>query len=243
MNWSLIAAGVMAGLGLVIAKQWLDRQVEGPERKAGRRRQARPPIRVGAPAAEIERPHEEDPVSRDGHAGRSAPLPQADEGITAKQATAASSQSDATVTAKRRRSDTLDGDSLAEIVASGDLTGMETALSHIADPVQRHVLLNRLIKGHYRLRGEPKHRDAFYRVAYVQIEEAPVILNAFAAAGKPRPSYLEAFRATAIALSEEGRYDEAIAVCEKALSLGLEDGTKTGFRGRMARLKRHRDAH
>jgi hypothetical protein len=43
-----------------------------------------------------------------------------------------------------------------------------------------------------------------------------------------------------IVLDEDGRQDTAIAVCELALSLGLQDGTKTGFEGRITRLKKSR---
>jgi hypothetical protein len=98
------------------------------------------------------------------------------------------------------------------------------------------------VAGHYRLRTEPEHREAFYRVAHAQIDEASAIMNAIEETGAPRPDHIEAFKSITIALDEDERYDEAVAICVRALSLGLDDGTKTGFEGRIARLTKQRDA-
>jgi hypothetical protein len=130
-----------------------------------------------------------------------------------------------------------DDQRVQEALASGDLPSMNTLLEDICDPVLRNRLLNPLVTSLYRLRSDSKHRDAFYRVADLQIEEAPSILEGIKEIGMPRPASIEAFRTMAIALDEDGHQDAAIAVCELALSLGLEDGTKSGFRGRISRLK------
>jgi len=129
---------------------------------------------------------------------------------------------------------------VAEAVASGDLTIMDELLRDIPDPVLRNRLLNRAVVGYYRLRAEPRHRAAFYRLAYRQIEDAPSILEGMEEIGRPRPTSIESFRAMAIALDEDGRQDAAIAICELALSLGLHDRTKMGFTGRILRLKKRR---
>ena len=46
------------------------------------------------------------------------------------------------------------------------------------------------------------------------------------------------FKQFAILLEEEKEYEKAVRVCEKALSFKLDDGTKTGYEGRILRLKK-----
>jgi hypothetical protein len=131
-----------------------------------------------------------------------------------------------------------EGQRVEEALASGDLSSIDTLLEDICDPVLRNRLLNRLVTSYYRLRSDSKHRAAFYRVADLQIEETPSILDGIEEIGRPRPDHIEAFKSMAIALDEDGRQDAAIAVCELALPLGLQDGTKTGFEGRITRMKK-----
>jgi len=222
MNWPLIAAGVMAGLGLVIAKQWFDKREKGQERKANYRQPPAPPAEGDTPVAEAD---VETTAKRDTEVP-----PQPDTAVSPEPDSGASPQG------------TSDDKRVEEALASGDLSVMEAVLQETDDPIHRNLLLNRLAAGHYRLRSEPEHREAFYRVAHAHIDEASAILNAIEVTGRPRPNYIEAFKSVAIALGEDERYDEALAICEKALLLGLEDGTKTGFKGRIARLKRSRDS-
>jgi len=49
---------------------------------------------------------------------------------------------------------------------------------------------------------------------------------------------IPAFQRLAIILEKRGDIPEAIAVCQQALLLGLDDGTKAGFAGRMEKLSR-----
>jgi hypothetical protein len=248
MNWSLIAAGVTAGLGLVIAKQWFDRRGKGQEREAIYRRRPAPPAASDTPAAETESPLEDTPDAdaRVSEAGDAESVAEPDAETAAKRDTEVSPQPDTAVSSEpdpgASPQGTSDEERVEEALASGDLSVMETVLQETDDSIQRNLLLNRLVAGHYRLRSEPEHREAFYRVAHAQIDEASAILNAFDVTGRPRPDRIEAFKSIAIALDEDERYDEAVAICEKALSLGLEDGTKTGFKGRIARLKKSRDS-
>jgi hypothetical protein len=138
----------------------------------------------------------------------------------------------------KTREETDDDQRVEEALASGDLSSMDTLLEAICDPVLRNRLLNRLVTSYYRLRSDSKHRADFYRAADLQIEEAPSILEGIEEIGRPRPNYIDAFKSMVIVLDEDGRQDTAIAVCELALSLGLQDGTKTGFEGRINRLKK-----
>ena len=38
--------------------------------------------------------------------------------------------------------------------------------------------------------------------------------------------------------TEDNRFDDAISICYQAIELGLEDGTQSGFSGRIARIKK-----
>jgi len=52
------------------------------------------------------------------------------------------------------------------------------------------------------------------------------------------PPRFPSFQRLAIIYERLGKYDEAIKICEKALKYGLVDGTKSGFEGRIERLKK-----
>ena len=131
---------------------------------------------------------------------------------------------------------------VAQASASDDVDAMAKLLETVDDPVLRHSLFGKIVSGHYRQRSDPDHRDAFYRYAGQHIKEVPAALDALEKTEDGRPDRVESFKMVAIAMGEDERLEEAIKVCETAVSLGLEDGTKTGFEGRIARLKKKWDA-
>ena len=51
------------------------------------------------------------------------------------------------------------------------------------------------------------------------------------------PRRFPSFQRLAIIYENQGKYEEAIKICELALKLNLKDGTKTGFKGRIKRLQ------
>lgn len=247
MILSLVSRGVVSGLCLVLAKYWYDKREDKERIQAAERdrttesasHQFTGPWASGAVisagagesardggAADIHRAAAEavagDPATSPGYE-RQTPVP----GRTRE-------------TDKGRKGGKRDDDQcVEEALASRDLSTIDTVLEDISDPVLRNRLLRRLVNGHYRRRSDALHRAAFYRAALLQMEEASSILDGIEEIGEPRPHYLEAFKSMAIALDEDGSLDGAIAVCEMALSLGLQDGTKSGFEGRIDRL-RHR---
>jgi hypothetical protein len=131
---------------------------------------------------------------------------------------------------------------VAQASASDDVDAMATLLETVDDPVLRHSLFGQIVAAHYRRRSEQAHRDAFYRYAGQHIKEVPAALDAIEKTEDGRPDGVDSFKMMAIAMAEDQRYEEAIKVCETAMSLGLEDGTKTGFEGRIARLKKKLNA-
>jgi len=129
-----------------------------------------------------------------------------------------------------------------EAVASDDVDAMESLLKQTDDPVLRHTLLEPIIAARYRERSDSTNRDAFYRYAGQHIEMFPQLFDALERDGQDRPDRIASFKMMAIALAEDGRHKEAINVCNTALSFDLEDGTKTGFEGRITRLKKNMNA-
>ena len=133
-------------------------------------------------------------------------------------------------------------DRVEAVLASGDVDAMASTLSGTHNPLLRDALLSHLVAHYYRKRSGPDERKTFYALASQHVEEAPNILDALAESEKGRPDRVDTFKMLAIAMNEDERYDEAIEICQQALSLGLENGTKTGFEGRISRLQKNREA-
>src|SRR5690625_1223172 len=55
---------------------------------------------------------------------------------------------------------------------------------------------------------------------------------------KPSIPNIPSFKRLAIILEKQGKYDEAIKVCNMAITYNLTDGTKGGFKGRKERIYR-----
>lgn len=262
----VVAKGVVSGLCLVFAKYWYDRREERREHMAAYRNgeaelafdplehaqasvvtidvQAAPSASSTGTGATTEALSE-----HSGDAGTdvfaASDVRPAAGPVSGKAGDTVAADSQAPVAAAiaeakrdRTRATKDDKQRVEKALASGDLSAMDMLLVDISDPELRNRLLNRLVASYYRLRAGPSHRAAFYRLAYLQIEEAPRILEGIKEIRKPGAGQIAGFKSMAIALNEDGRHDAAIAVCELALSLGLKDGTKAGFNGRIRRLKR-----
>lgn len=116
--------------------------------------------------------------------------------------------------------------------------------------IDRHFYYNSIIDYHYALRD--KEKDALEKcIEYCKedIKIAPKVLNLmkrdeafkyYNEAGKLvfTPPRFPSFHRLAIIYENQGKYDDAIKVCEKAIQLNLKDGTKTGFEGRIKRLEK-----
>jgi hypothetical protein len=108
-----------------------------------------------------------------------------------------------------------------QALASDDVDAMAQLLETTDDPVLRHALFGQIVAGHYRQRSDPADRDAFYRYAGQHIDEIPAVLDALEKTEDGRPDRVESFKMMAIAMAEDERYEEAIKVCETAMSLGI----------------------
>lgn len=135
-------------------------------------------------------------------------------------------------------------DEVLEASASGDVQRMLQALDLPAQPIDRHFLLLHLVEATYaRRHDDAGMRERCRELAGQHLEEFPGIAQAFQANGSERLPRVPTFQLLATLLSEDGSYDEAVAVCERALSFGLMDGTKSGFEGRIQRIRKQHAAH
>ncbi|ACN17187.1 hypothetical protein HRM2_41300 [Desulforapulum autotrophicum HRM2] len=105
------------------------------------------------------------------------------------------------------------------------------------DPWERHVLYTRSIESAYKNRkASSEDHDRAIDLSYKYINEfqalKPVVFDRI---GDP-PRLIPAFKVLAIILEEDGDYDRAVSVCETALANGVDDGTKSGFEGRIQRI-------
>lgn len=262
MYWVLVSRGVVSGLCLVFAKYWYDRWEKDQELNATVDNSAtesacrhgdyplasvsgldvRAPSAVSSAAAVATPtgPFQRDTATKAGiFKAHDRHPPAAVSSNAADTPTCGASTAVPADPIRRKTRQSIDDEQRVEqALAAGDLRSMDTLLADICDPVLRNRLMNRLVTGYYRLRADSGHRAALYRVADLQIDEASSILDGMEEIGQQRPDTIEAFKSMAIALDEDGRQDSAIAICELALSLGLQDGTKSGFEGRISRLKK-----
>lgn len=121
---------------------------------------------------------------------------------------------------------------------SGDMPRMERAETLTTNSIDRHFLLLQLCAQTYKRRAEFRMRAKFLDYARRHVQEfhtlAPALKREFSGVLPRVPT----FQMLATVLAEDGAFDEAIEVCRVALGLGLEDGTQSGFEGRIARIRR-----
>jgi hypothetical protein len=131
-----------------------------------------------------------------------------------------------------------DADEVFNASTSADLKRMLEALSTKSNAVDRHFLLMTIIGQTYLRRNDPEMRSICKRVARIHIDEfsviAPVLKRQMDGV-LPRVSTFQLF---ATVLTEDCDFEEAIQICKLAIAFSLEDGTKSGFSGRIDRIRR-----
>jgi hypothetical protein len=121
---------------------------------------------------------------------------------------------------------------------SGDLKRMIAALDAPTNPVDRHFLLMRVCQQAYRLRdSDPAMRTLARRVGLQHVQEFEDLRRPLVRDLGVLPQ-VPTFQNLCTLLAEDGEYQMAIDVCKKAIGFRLSDGTKGGFRARIARLQR-----
>ncbi len=128
-------------------------------------------------------------------------------------------------------------DEVRDAWVSGDLERMLRAAELQTNLVDRHFLLQGIVKETYRRRSEPDMASLCARFAETHLAEFQAIAPALRADMGRVPRVLT-FQHYATLLTEQGDFERAVWVCELAKYYGLADGTKAGFDGRIARIRK-----
>jgi len=139
----------------------------------------------------------------------------------------------------------VEADEVFEAWTSADLARMLAARSVQTNPIDRHFLLQGIIKETYRLRSDPEMSRVCIETGFTHLREFVTIGPALRLDFSGTLPRVPSFAWLSTALAEEGRVEEAIRVCETAAGFGIDDGTKDGYLGRAKRLakKRARTEH
>jgi hypothetical protein len=134
--------------------------------------------------------------------------------------------------------DAPEPDAVKAALESNDLDQLMTVADSTKDPVDQHLVLSNIINQTYKARSDASMHA-------ILLEKGRHYIDIFGELFEPlkvelgKDVYRNAvFKQMAIALDEDGEYDEAVAVCRTAMEYKLHDGTKTGFQGRIARIQK-----
>ena len=113
----------------------------------------------------------------------------------------------------------------------------------VSDPWQRHMVYTKGIDYAYKKRSSDKTMRS-YVVEYGQsyIKRFDSVKEAVFEHFEDSPRLVPIFKQLAIVFEEEKAFDKAIKVCGAAISYGLDDGTNTGYDGRIERLEKKKSA-
>lgn len=142
-----------------------------------------------------------------------------------------------------RPSQKRDGEQIAEVASSDDPKKMTALLERVSDPVDRHQLLTALVQHFYRRRSEAPARKQLYDHGNAYMSEFEKMAPALNISAKDGQIQAPVLKCLAIALEEDQRFEESIQICRLALAWDLDDGTKTGYAGRIRRLEKKQAAH
>lgn len=134
-------------------------------------------------------------------------------------------------------------DEVFEASTSGDLSRMLSVLDKPTHPVDHHYLLLSIVEQTYPRRGDPKMRNLCEEVAWRHLREFPELAEALIADDKASGGtgilpQVPTFQKLATLLTQQERFEEAVNVCERAIAFGLSDGTKSGYEGRIERIRK-----
>lgn len=130
-----------------------------------------------------------------------------------------------------------------EALGSGDLDMMIRALDVPGYTPERHFIMSSIVSVTYGMRDESiEMRELCAEMAWKHLSEFPRLSRALKASGKwsnnksglPR---VTTFQYLSTLLTERGEYEKAAEVCKKAISFDLSDGTKSGYEGRIKRIR------
>lgn len=140
-----------------------------------------------------------------------------------------------------RQGKSVRADEVFEAWTSDDLEKMKKARSQKTNPIDRHFLLMGIVEKAYKKRSDPEMANLCSETAEQHIREFPDIAPPLRQDMDGSLPNVTTFQTYAKFLQERGEYSRAIEVCEEAMRYGLHDGTKSGFQGRVERIKKARE--
>lgn len=119
-----------------------------------------------------------------------------------------------------------------------------TGLNQTDDPLERHRIYTDLMGKAFHDRSSAAARDSLLQMGRDYRSEFDRLLPHLREEMGATPEILP-LKWLTMSLEEDGRYEEAIAVCRRAEDWKISDGTKTGFTGRRQRIERKqkKEAH
>lgn len=124
---------------------------------------------------------------------------------------------------------------------SGDIEKMVAALDVKTNPIDRHFLLLSLVQETYKERKQAAMASICATTAELHLQEFPELMGPLKECLGTLPR-VPTFQQYATLLAERGDFEKAIAVCQAAIAYGLQDGTKSGFEGRIKRIQKARSS-
>jgi len=122
---------------------------------------------------------------------------------------------------------------------SGDIGKMLEVSDLDGDPLDQHLLWQAIIEDAYKQREKDNFRRRCAEYCEIHLANMDRITPALLADIGKMPRILT-FQYYSTILTEAGKFDDALEVCERAIRLELSDGTKDGFKGRMKRIENKR---
>lgn len=126
-------------------------------------------------------------------------------------------------------------------VAPEGAEAQAAALSETNDPLARHRLYQHIVEQSYRQRNDSRGEAALMFYAAAHIKEFDAIKGPLKKQNGGKLPQVATFKQYSAALTERGQYAQAIEVCEQAVKYKLKDGTKSGYEGRIERIKKLQD--
>ncbi|WP_133158854.1 hypothetical protein [Flavobacterium alvei] len=120
---------------------------------------------------------------------------------------------------------------------SGNLDEMLQVSDLKTTLINRHFLLQGIISQTYKLRNAERFNNLCIEYCEKHLSELPILMEALQNEYGELPRIL-VFQIYSTVLTEIGEYEKAINICEMAISFGLDDGTKGGYLGRIAKIKK-----
>ena len=121
---------------------------------------------------------------------------------------------------------------------TGDIDIMLEYLDQKGDPIDTHFLYSSIVKQAYKNRQNKKMRMLFKKIASEHVKNFDTLLNPLLVEFENKLPQVPTFQYLATVYTEDKEYNNAIEVCENAINFGLDDGTKSGFEGRIERIKK-----